>query len=163
MDLPTEGDKATIKKEVFKSFSSKTRYNIKVAEERGLVVEAYDKDNVTDEVLSRFHEIMVTTGKRDNFIVRHKEYFADMIDYLYPYCRLYMVKYSYKNDFERLSEKLKKQEDEKARALAKIETQKAKLAEEEDADKKSRIEKKIADQEKEFLKMIDKLKDLERK
>lgn len=148
MDLPAEGDKATIKKEVFKSFSSKTRYNIKVAEERGLVVEAYDKDNVTDEVLSRFHEIMVTTGKRDNFIVRHKEYFADMIEYLYPYCRLYMVKYSYKNDFERLSEKLKKQEDEKARALAKIETQKAKLAEEEDADKKSRIEKKIADQEK---------------
>ncbi|MGL5614691.1 MAG: peptidoglycan bridge formation glycyltransferase FemA/FemB family protein [Sarcina sp.] len=148
MDLPIEGEKNKIKKDVFKSFSSKTRYNIKVAEERGLVVEAYDKENITDEVLSRFHEIMVTTGKRDNFIVRHKEYFADMIEHIYPYCRLYMVKYSYKNDFERLSEKLKKQEDEKTKALAKIETQKVKLAEETDEEKKSRIEKKIADSEK---------------
>ena len=80
-----------------------------------------------------------------------------------------MVKYSYKNDFERLSEKLKKQEDEKTKALAKIETQKAKLAEEEDADKKSRIEKKIADQEKRvsesdrqiegFIKKIDSIQE----
>lgn len=111
-ELPTEGDREAMKQEVFRSFSSKTRYNIKVAEKRGLVVEAYDKENITDEVLSRFQELMETTGKRDHFIVRHKEYFADMIDFLYPYCRLYMVKYSYQKDFEQLSEKLKAAETE---------------------------------------------------
>ncbi|MDM0715378.1 peptidoglycan bridge formation glycyltransferase FemA/FemB family protein, partial [Clostridium perfringens] len=35
LPLPTEGNKMDIKKAVFKKFSSKTRYNIKVAEERG--------------------------------------------------------------------------------------------------------------------------------
>lgn len=148
LPLPTEGEKKDIKKAVFKSFSSKTRYNIKVAEERGLSVEVYDKDNLPDDVLSRFHEIMVTTGKRDNFIVRNKDYFKNMIDYLAPHARLYMVKYSYENDFNRLTEKLTKQENEKVKAIAKIEDQKSKLALEEDADKKSRIEKRIADSEK---------------
>ncbi|MDU7068900.1 MAG: peptidoglycan bridge formation glycyltransferase FemA/FemB family protein, partial [Clostridium perfringens] len=103
LPLPTEGNKMDIKKAVFKKFSSKTRYNIKVAEERGLSVEVYDKETLNEDVLDRFHEIMVTTGKRDNFLVRHREYFKDMIDYLYPHCRLYMVKYSYENDFNRLS------------------------------------------------------------
>lgn len=148
LPLPTEGSEADKKKAVFKKFSSKTRYNIKVAEERGLTVEVYDKDSLTDEVISKFHEIMVTTGKRDNFIVRGKDYFKNMIDKLSPHARLYMVKYSYENDFRRLQEKLAKQESEKTKALARIEDQKAKFALEEDADKKSRIEKKITDNEK---------------
>ena len=137
-----------IKKAVFKKFSSKTRYNIKVAEERGLSVEVYDKETLNEDVLDRFHEIMVTTGKRDNFLVRHREYFKDMIDYLYPHCRLYMVKYSYENDFNRLSEKLNKQEEAKTKAINKIEELKVKLEAETDEDKKSRIEKKLNDQDK---------------
>lgn len=148
LPLPTEGDKMDIKKAVFKKFSSKTRYNIKVAEERGLSVEVYDKETLNEDVLDRFHEIMVTTGKRDNFLVRHREYFKDMIDYLYPHCRLYMVKYSYENDFSRLSEKLKKQEDAKVKALKKIEELKVKFDAETDEDKKSRVEKKLNDQDK---------------
>lgn len=148
LPLPTEGDKMEIKKAVFKKFSSKTRYNIKVAEERGLSVEVYDKETLNEDVLDRFHEIMVTTGKRDNFLVRHREYFKDMIDYLYPHCRLYMVKYSYENDFSRLSEKLKKQEDAKVKALKKIEELKVKFDAETDEDKKSRVEKKLNDQDK---------------
>lgn len=148
LPLPTEGDKMDIKKAVFKKFSSKTRYNIKVAEERGLSVEVYDKETLNEDVLDRFHEIMVTTGKRDNFLVRHREYFKDMIDYLYPHCRLYMVKYSYENDFNRLSEKLSKQEDAKVKALKKIEELKVKFDAETDEDKKSRVEKKLNDQDK---------------
>ncbi|WP_300349230.1 peptidoglycan bridge formation glycyltransferase FemA/FemB family protein [Clostridium sp.] len=148
LPLPTEGEKMDIKKSVFKKFSSKTRYNIKVAEERGLSVEVYDKETLNEDVLDRFHEIMVTTGKRDNFLVRHREYFKDMIDFLYPHCRLYMVKYSYENDFNRLSEKLKKQEDAKIKAINKIEELKVKFEAETDEDKKSRIEKKINDQDK---------------
>lgn len=148
LPLPTEGNKMDIKKAVFKKFSSKTRYNIKVAEERGLSVEVYDKETLNEDVLDRFHEIMVTTGKRDNFLVRHREYFKDMIDYLYPHCRLYMVKYSYENDFNRLSEKLNKQEETKTKAINKIEELKVKLEAETDEDKKSRIEKKLNDQDK---------------
>lgn len=148
LPLPTEGNKMDIKKAVFKRFSSKTRYNIKVAEERGLSVEVYDKETLNEDVLDRFHEIMVTTGKRDNFLVRHREYFKDMIDYLYPHCRLYMVKYSYENDFNRLSEKLNKQEEAKTKAINKIEELKVKLDAETDEDKKSRIEKKLNDQDK---------------
>ncbi|HBI6974562.1 TPA: peptidoglycan bridge formation glycyltransferase FemA/FemB family protein [Clostridium perfringens] len=148
LPLPTEGNKMDIKKAVFKKFSSKTRYNIKVAEERGLSVEVYDKETLNEGVLDRFHEIMVTTGKRDNFLVRHREYFKDMIDYLYPHCRLYMVKYSYENDFNRLSEKLNKQEEAKTKAINKIEELKVKLDAETDEDKKSRIEKKLNDQDK---------------
>lgn len=173
LPLPTEGDKTDIKKTVFKKFSSKTRYNIKVAEERGLTVEVYDKDTLNDEVISRFHEIMVTTGKRDNFIVRNKAYFENMINYLAPHARLYMVKYSYENDFNRLNEKLAKQEDEKNKAIKKVEEQKVKLAAEEDADKRLRIEKRIADQEKKvaeaerqiegFNKKLDEIKPYEGK
>ena len=148
LPLPTEGNKMDIKKAVFKKFSSKTRYNIKVAEERGSSVEVYDKETLNEDVLDRFHEIMVTTGKRDNFLVRHREYFKDMIDYLYPHCRLYMVKYSYENDFNRLSEKLNKQEEAKTKAINKIEELKVKLDAETDEDKKSRIEKKLNDQDK---------------
>ena len=148
LPLPTEENKMDIKKAVFKKFSSKTRYNIKVAEERGLSVEVYDKETLNEDVLDRFHEIMVTTGKRDNFLVRHREYFKDMIDYLYPHCRLYMVKYSYENDFNRLSEKLNKQEEAKTKAINKIEELKVKLDAETDEDKKSRIEKKLNDQDK---------------
>ncbi|MBI6078876.1 lipid II:glycine glycyltransferase FemX [Clostridium perfringens] len=148
LPLPTEGNKMDIKKAVFKKFSSKTRYNIKVAEERGLSVEVYDKETLNEDVLDRFHEIMVTTGKRDNFLVRHREYFKDMIDYLYPHCRLYMVKYSYENDFNRLSEKLNKQEEAKTKAINKIKELKVKLEAETDEDKKSRIEKKLNDQDK---------------
>ena len=148
LPLPTEGNKMDIKKAVFKKFSSKTRYNIKVAEERGLSVEVYDKETLNEDVLDRFHEIMVTTGKRDNFLVRHREYFKDMIDYLYPHCRLYMVKYSYENDFNRLSEKLNKQEEAKTKSINKIEELKVKLDAETDEDKKSRIEKKLNDQDK---------------
>ncbi|EPB8155780.1 peptidoglycan bridge formation glycyltransferase FemA/FemB family protein [Clostridium perfringens] len=148
LPLPTEGNKMDIKKAVFKKFSSKTRYNIKVAEERGLSVEVYDKETLNEDVLDRFHEIMVTTGKRDNFLVRHREYFKDMIDYLYPHCRLYMVKYRYENDFNRLSEKLNKQEEAKTKAINKIEELKVKLDAETDEDKKSRIEKKLNDQDK---------------
>ncbi|WP_415313461.1 peptidoglycan bridge formation glycyltransferase FemA/FemB family protein [Clostridium perfringens] len=148
LPLPTEGNKMDIKKAVFKKFSSKTRYNIKVAEERGLSVEVYDKETLNEDVLDRFHEIMVTTGKRDNFLVRHREYFKDMIDYLYPHCRLYMVKYSYENDFNRLSEKLNKQEEAKTKAINKIEELKVKLDAETDEDKKSRIQKKLNDQDK---------------
>ncbi|GKU26903.1 lipid II:glycine glycyltransferase FemX [Clostridium folliculivorans] len=147
LNLPQLEDKEQEKKDVFKTFSNKTRYNIKVSEDRGLTVEVYDKNNISDEVLSRFHEIMVTTGKRDNFIVRKKDYFKDMIDNLSPYCRLYMIKYSYEKDFSTVNAKLQKQEQVREKALVKIDELRLKLSEEKDEDKSARIQKKIDDQD----------------
>ena len=147
LPIPTMESKEDIKKSIFKGFSSKTRYNIKVAEDRGLSVEVFDKDNISDEALTAFHDIMVVTGKRDNFIVRHKEYFQDMINYISPYCRLYMIKYSYEKDFKNLSAKLDKQVQAKEKALNKIDELKSKLPSETDEDKLSRLNKKISDQE----------------
>lgn len=155
--LPLEvgDDKDKIKNSTFKNFSSKTRYNIKVAEDRGLICEVYDKENLDEDVLTTFHDIMVTTGKRDNFIVRNRQYFRDMIEDLSPHCRLYMIKYSYQKDAERLNEKLQKQEQVKEKAIPKIEELKSKLATEADEDKLQKLNKKIQDQE-------NKLKEAER-
>ncbi|WP_032122672.1 lipid II:glycine glycyltransferase FemX [Clostridium amazonitimonense] len=147
LDLPVDEDKEAIKKKVFKNFSSKTRYNIRVAEDRGLSAEYYDKSNLTEEILDEFYKIMVVTGKRDNFIIRNKDYFRDMLELLSPYCRLYMIKYSYEKDFERLSDKLKKQEDTKTRALSKIEEVKKDLQSEEDEGKIEKLNKKLQDNE----------------
>lgn len=145
LDLPTEGNKEDIKKTVFNSFSSKTRYNIKVAEDRGLSVEVYDASNLDDHILTSFHNIMVTTGKRDNFIIRHKEYFRDMIECLAPHTRLYMIKYSYDKDFNRINEKLQKQTAAKERALAKIEEINKQLSIETDEGKITKLNKKLSD------------------
>ncbi|WP_029452117.1 peptidoglycan bridge formation glycyltransferase FemA/FemB family protein [Clostridium algidicarnis] len=155
LDLPTSEDKEAAKKKVFKNFSSKTRYNIRVAEERGLSYETYDKSNITDEVLEEFHKIMVVTGKRDNFITRNKEYFKEMINDLFPFSRLYMIKYSYAKDLERLTEKLKKQQDANSRAVIKIEEIKKELLGDITEDKLEKLNKKLQDNE-------NKLKESER-
>lgn len=147
LDLPTEGTPEDIKKQVFKNFSSKTRYNIRVAEERGLSVEVYDANNLTDEMLTKFHDIMVVTGKRDNFIIRHKDYFKDMIELLNPKARLYMIKYSYQKDFDRLNEKLQKQEQAKERALKKIDEVKKSIEAESEKAKLEKLNKKLSDNE----------------
>ena len=65
--------------EVFKNFHQKTRYNVRLATKKGVTV----KDG-TREDLKDFHEIMITTGKRDGFIIRPLEYFEKMYDELGP-------------------------------------------------------------------------------
>lgn len=63
--------------EVFKNFHQKTRYNVRLATKKGVTV----KDG-TREDLKDFHKIMITTGKRDGFIIRPLEYFEKMYDEL---------------------------------------------------------------------------------
>ena len=65
--------------EVFESFHSKTRYNIRLAIKKGVVIKEGTKED-----LKEFHKIMVETGKRDNFIIRPLEYFERMYDNLVP-------------------------------------------------------------------------------
>lgn len=78
--------------ELMESFHSKTRYNIRLAERKGVKVELRGKEAVGD-----FSSLMLETGVRDGFVVRNKQYFENMMDNLGEHCRLYMA-YSEKGE-----------------------------------------------------------------
>lgn len=65
--------------EVFSNFHQKTRYNIRLATKKGVVIKEGKKEDLKD-----FHNIMVETGKRDDFIIRSLSYFEKMYDELVP-------------------------------------------------------------------------------
>lgn len=65
--------------EVFAAFHQKTRYNIRLAGKKGVVIKEGTREDLKD-----FHNIMVETGERDNFIIRSLEYFEKMYDELAP-------------------------------------------------------------------------------
>ncbi len=75
--------------EVFEGFHSKTRYNIRLAERKGVTSRIGGRED-----LKRFHEIMQETGMRDEFVIRNLEYFEKMYDEMAPEnLRLYMASY----------------------------------------------------------------------
>lgn len=74
--------------EMLASFHQKWRYNIRLAERKGVEVRLCGKEMVDD-----FTRIMVETGLRDNFATRPASYFAAMLDNLGEHCRLYMAFY----------------------------------------------------------------------
>lgn len=61
--------------EVFFSFQSKTRYNIRLATKRGVTIR-----EGTREDLPEFQKIMEVTGERDDFYIRNQEYFENIWD-----------------------------------------------------------------------------------
>ncbi len=72
--------------ELLASFHQKTRYNIRLAQRKGVRVEICGK-----EMVPEFGRLMLTTGLRDNFVTREPQYFADMLDNLGEHARLYMA------------------------------------------------------------------------
>ncbi|MCX7614505.1 MAG: peptidoglycan bridge formation glycyltransferase FemA/FemB family protein [Clostridiales bacterium] len=72
--------------EVMEIFHSKTRYNIRLAERKGVQVKLCGK-----EMLADFSRIMLETGVRDGFVIRPKAYFEKMLDTLGEHARLYMA------------------------------------------------------------------------
>lgn len=76
--------------QVMEGFHHKTRYNIRLAERKGVTVRVGERED-----LRRFHEIMEETGLRDNFVVRSLAYFQKMWDNLVPpgYMRLYVAEF----------------------------------------------------------------------
>ena len=65
--------------EVFNSFHSKTRYNIRLASKRGVTLR-----EGTREDLEKFKDILDVTGDRDGFYIRTKEYFELIYDNMMP-------------------------------------------------------------------------------
>ncbi|WP_028987747.1 lipid II:glycine glycyltransferase FemX [Thermicanus aegyptius] len=132
--------------EIFKHFHPKTRYNIRLAERKGIeIIEGKRED------LVRFTEIMKVTGERDGFITRPLRYFQEMYDTLVPggMMKLFLARY---NSDQALTE----MEEERERLLkdrGRLEKKKERLDEGEG-------EREISSQ---LLSLEEKLKELEEK
>jgi len=61
--------------EVMANFKSKTRYNIRLAERRGVTVRSGRREDISD-----FYQILETTAQRDGFAVRDISYYYDIWD-----------------------------------------------------------------------------------
>ena len=72
--------------EVQAGFHQKWRYNIRVAEKKGVEVKICGQ-----EMVPAFADLMLTTGVRDGFVTRQPEYFSAMLENLGEHCRLYMA------------------------------------------------------------------------
>ncbi|MBR6402384.1 MAG: peptidoglycan bridge formation glycyltransferase FemA/FemB family protein [Eubacterium sp.] len=64
---------------IFSEFHQKTRYNTRLATKKGVEVKEGTRDD-----LKIFHNIMIETGKRDDFLARPLSYFEKMYDELVP-------------------------------------------------------------------------------
>ena len=81
--------KGKTEEEVLAACHQKTRYNIRLASKKGVVVKEATRDDLAD-----FHRIMIETGSRDGFIIRSLEYFQKMYDELAPkHMKLLMAYY----------------------------------------------------------------------
>ena len=65
--------------EIFAEFHQKTRYNIRLATKKGVVIREGKREDLKD-----FHKIMEITGKRDDIMIRPLSYFEKMYDELAP-------------------------------------------------------------------------------
>lgn len=65
--------------ELLANFRSKWRYNVRVAERKGVEVA-----RVGREELPAFYEILVETARRDGFLIRGRPYFETLFDQLEP-------------------------------------------------------------------------------
>lgn len=75
--------------EIFESFKTKWRYNIRVASRKGVECRICG-----EECLDDFYKLMIETGNRDGFSIRSKGYFRRMLQNLGCHCRLYMCYYN---------------------------------------------------------------------
>ncbi len=80
--------KGMSEQEVFDSFHSKHRYNVRLAIKKGCTVKIGARED-----LKIFVDIMMETGVRDGFVPRSLEYFEKMYDELGDMLRLYLVYY----------------------------------------------------------------------
>ncbi len=89
--------------ELLKGAHSKTRYNLKVAQKKGIeIVEG------TREDLQTFEAIMRVTGERDGFLTRPLSYFEQMYDTLHKenMCKLYLARLNTQTALESMTAEL---------------------------------------------------------
>ena len=91
---------------IFAGFDKKTRYNIKVAQRRGLSVEVYDRSKISEDTIGAFCDLMRQTARRDHFIPRDRDYFLNMMENLYPNAKLFLVRYDPAQDLARTRDEM---------------------------------------------------------
>jgi lipid II:glycine glycyltransferase (peptidoglycan interpeptide bridge formation enzyme) len=74
--------------DVMAGFNRNTRYNIRLAQRKGVEVRLSDQS-----ALPEFYKILKETGERDNFAIRPMSYFKTVMDAFGENMRLYMVYY----------------------------------------------------------------------
>ncbi len=74
--------------EVFQNFSPKTRYNIRLAIKKGVIVEEKNETGIDE-----FYELMQETGKRDSFRIRTKEYFETILQEFPKEAKIFIAYY----------------------------------------------------------------------
>jgi lipid II:glycine glycyltransferase (peptidoglycan interpeptide bridge formation enzyme) len=72
-------DLAPDPEKIFAGFRSKWRYNVRLAERKGVEVARAGRDD-----LPAFYELLIETARRDHFFVRGRRYFEDLFDILEP-------------------------------------------------------------------------------
>lgn len=74
--------------EILARMKQKTRYNIRLAEKKGVTVRAWDQ-------IESFHKMMLLTGGRDGFGVHAREYYRRAYELLHPkqMCELLLAEY----------------------------------------------------------------------
>lgn len=74
--------------QILSRMKQKTRYNIRLAEKKGVTVRAWDD-------LDAFHRMMTVTGQRDGFGVHTKDYYRRAYDLFHPKgaCELLVAEY----------------------------------------------------------------------
>jgi lipid II:glycine glycyltransferase (peptidoglycan interpeptide bridge formation enzyme) len=70
---------------VHEGFHRKWRYNIRLAERKGVEVSAAGRED-----LETFYDLLLETARRDKFFVRGRDYFARLYDVLHPRGQLAM-------------------------------------------------------------------------
>ncbi len=83
-------DISPAEEELLASFHQKTRYNIRLAEKRGVTVELKGK-----EALAEFYSLLKITAQRDKFLIRNYGYFEGFFKYLEPqnFLQLFLTYY----------------------------------------------------------------------
>lgn len=74
--------------QVFMGFTSKARYNTRVARRKGVAVRVAGIED-----LPVFYELLEETGRRDGFPVRRLEYYERLLRKMGPHARLYLADY----------------------------------------------------------------------
>ncbi|MEA1936846.1 MAG: peptidoglycan bridge formation glycyltransferase FemA/FemB family protein, partial [Patescibacteria group bacterium] len=88
--------------ELLKEMKPKTRYNIRLAERKGVRIRNYESGIMNQECFEKFWELAEETSRRDKFSSHHKNYYWKMLENLNGVCennltaKLYLAEYKNK-------------------------------------------------------------------
>jgi len=81
--------KGKTEEEVMMQYSSKTRYNVRLAQKKGVTVR-WSRDEAD---LKTFYELMKVTAKRDDIAIRVYSYYKDILETYGEKARIYLAEY----------------------------------------------------------------------